>query len=515
MPTAAATAIPLNLMQSLTYLGPNLTLAIGSIVVLMLGLWIRSSAFLTLVTVAFLAVAAGLTVPLYWQPATQYFNGMVVSDSFSLFFTSLFPILIIFAAVMGHYSREILADRKSEYLSLLLAFGCGLMFMASSNHFLMIYLGIEIVSILSFALAGFHREKLDSVEASLKYVVYGAMASGMMIYGLSLIYAVSGDLTILGMRGFIQAHSTESVPLLFWAGVILSFAGFGYKISAAPMHMWTPDVYEGSPTPVAALFSVAPKAAGFALLIRFFVVGLSVPTVDGDVILSFTQNAGQIAYGAAGLVPWSKIIVLSAVFTMFMGNLAALGQTSVKRILAYSSIAHAGYMLLGLTTQNREGLYAILFYVVVYCTMNLGAFWVASIVEDQMGGDTLRHFKGLGKKAPLAAILMGIFLFSLVGLPPFAGFVGKLYLFMAILGQRMYGLALIAAVNSVISLYYYAKILKAMFLENTEDSLPAFRSRIPTAALIFIMALAIPNIIFGLYWVPVIDWAANSLVFAR
>ena len=499
---------------SLKLLSPNLLLCIGSLVILMAGLWVKSSRYLLLVSSLFILASVTCVFSIAKIAPTSYFGGLVFHDPFSLFFSILFPLVILFALIMGHYSDEILEDRKSEYFSMLFALATGLLFMSSSNSFLMIYLGVEMVSILSYTLAGFHREKNDSVEASMKYVVYGALASGVMIFGMSLIYAVSGEVSILGMRNFIHSTEAQNIPLLFWAGVIFSFAGFGYKISAAPMHMWTPDVYEGAPTPVAALFSVAPKAAGFALLIRFFVVGLSLP-LGGDNILAPAVGATQIAYAAAGRLPWSQLLMISSIFTMFMGNLAALGQTSVKRILAYSSIAHAGYMLLGLTTQSKMGLQAILFYIVMYCTMNLGAFWVASIVEDKLGGDTLRHFKGLGKKALLPAVLMAIFLFSLVGLPPFAGFIGKLYLFMAILGQQMYGLAIVAAVNSVISLFYYAKILKAMFLEKAEDDVPAISIQVPDVVLLMIVFLVIPNLILGLYWEPISYWANSALSFAR
>ena len=508
-------AVVSNLMDSLKYLGPNLAMAIGSLVLLMAGLWIRSSCVLTILTSLILVTAAALNIPNLGLLSTQYFSGLVYHDAFSSFFGFIIPFIILFAVVMGHYSKELLADRKAEYMSLLLAFGCGLLFMSSSNHFLMAYLGIEMVSVLSYALAGFHRERQSSVEASMKYIVYGALATGIMIFGMSLMYAVSGELTISGMRNFVHSVPADAIPYLFWVGVIFSFAGFGYKISAAPMHMWTPDVYEGSPTPVAALFSVAPKAAGFALLIRFFVVGLSLPVVDQDLVLFATKNATQPAYLAGGLVSWAKFFAISSVFTMFMGNLAALGQTSVKRILAYSSIAHAGYMLLGLTSQNREGLSAIMFYIVVYCTMNLGAFWVASLVEDRMGGDSLKDFKGLAKKAPLLAVLMAIFLFSLVGLPPFVGFIGKLYLFIAILGQKMYGLALLAGVNSVISLFYYAKILKAMFLEKVSEETLNIQGQIPKFILVMLFVLAVPNLVFGLYWEPLMSWAMTSLDFAR
>ncbi|MEZ4813634.1 MAG: NADH-quinone oxidoreductase subunit N [Bdellovibrionota bacterium] len=505
------------LVESLKYFAPNLILCVGSLFVLMAGLFTNAPRFLTLLAALVLAASTLSVLPITELAPTQYFGGMLFHDGFSLFFMLFMPLVVLFAVVMGHYSKELPKDRKSEYICLLLGLATGLYLMVSANHFIMIYLGIEMVSLLSYSLAGFHREKQNSIEASMKYVVYGALASGIMVFGMSLLYAVSGELSITGLRAFLSATGNEGIPYLFWTGVIFTFAGFGYKVSAAPMHMWTPDVYEGAPTPVAALFSVAPKAAGFGLLIRFFVVGLSFSISDPDSILTLTNNATQLAYAAGGAIPWTKLLILSAIFTMTMGNLAALGQTSVKRILAYSSIAHAGYMLMGLTTQNQEGLAAILFYLFIYCTMNLGAFWVASLIEDEMGGDSLRHFRGLGRKAPLPAILMAVFLFSLVGLPPFAGFIGKLYLFMAILGQQMYGLAVIAALNSVVSLYFYAKILKTMFLDTTDEKLPlpGFKVPIPATILFFLLLLAIPNVVFGLYWEPVMHWASTSLQFAR
>ena len=296
----------------------------------------------------------------------------------------------------------------------------------------------------------------------------------------------------------------------------MTFAGLGYKISAAPMHMWTPDVYEGAPTPVSALLSVAPKAAGLGLLIRFFVVGFGQNLDGSELAVSNLTDPTALGFHVTSAFNWTQFLIISSAFTMFMGNLAALGQTSVKRILAYSSIAHAGYMLMGLTTQTAAGIEAIMFYMVIYCLMNVGAFWVAGKVEDTLGGDDLQHFKGLVQRRPLYAICMAVFLFSLTGLPPLAGFIGKFYLFNAVLGREMYGLALIAGLNSVISLYYYVKIAKAMILETPQLPFPQgktpFESR---SSQVFIVLLAVPNLILGLYWEPLMNLVRDMLsVFA-
>lgn len=501
-------------MRSLYIALPPLIITLGSILVLLTGLWVRSHKVLLTLSGLTLLGAGAAYFPMVGKAAQEAFQGMVVFDAFGLFF-SVFAIATTFMSLfISARSSEIPADRRSEYYSIILALCTGLIFMSTANHFLMMYLAIETVSIISYTLAGFNKEKSSSVEASMKYVVYGSMASAIMIYGLSLIFGLSGKVDLIGLRQFISTTPVEQIPTLFWIAVLLCFAGIGYKISAAPMHMWTPDVYEGAPTPVSALLSVAPKAAGFALLIRFFVTGFTLPLSDGSSAIALSDDAARISFHIVGPFNWPYFLMISSVFTMFMGNLAALGQVSVKRILAYSSIAHAGYTLMGATTQTYLGLYAILFYLIVYCLMNLGAFWVASKVEDVMGGDHLRHFRGLGQRQPLYAACMAIFLFSLVGLPPFAGFIGKVYLFSAVIAREMFGLAVIAALNSVISLYFYVKIVKAMYLENAEVKMPEGKTDFDcwTTKMLMVL-LAIPNIVLCFYWEPVLKLARNAIQF--
>lgn len=502
-------------MQSLFFATPTLILTFGSILVLLVGLWVHSNPALIGISVTTLVAAAGVYASMIGRPAQDAFAGMIVFDSFGLFF-ALFAIFAVFISVfISAHSSELRNDRRSEYYSILLALCTGLIFMGISNHFLMIYLAVETVSILSYTLAGFNREKSSSTEASMKYVVYGAMASAIMIYGLSLVFGITGHVDLIGLRQYISSTPVDQIPVLLWMAILFVFAGIGYKISAAPMHMWTPDVYEGAPTPVSALFSVAPKAAGFALLLRFFITGFTLPLEAGSAAVALSDDAARVSFHIVGPFDWPKFLMISSVFTMFMGNLAALGQVSVKRILAYSSIAHAGYVLMGATTQTYAGLYAVVFYMILYCLMNLGAFWVASKVEDTLGGESLRHFRGLGMQRPFYAVVMTVFLFSLVGLPPFAGFIGKLYLFSAVIAREMYGLALVAAINSVISLYFYAKIVKAMFLEKAEVVIPQgaqtpFES---TTAKVFLTLLAVPNVVLVLYWEPILSLARGAIRF--
>ncbi|NCN41916.1 NADH-quinone oxidoreductase subunit N [bacterium] len=493
-------------MRSLLGVSPVLILTFGSLFVLTAGLWVKNKGFQFWTSFLSLIVAFGLFLGLMDHEGQDLFSGMLSHDPIASFFGLFSVAATALIFVFSWSSKEVLASRRSEFYSLLLAMATGLVFMGSANHFLMIYLAVETVSILSYCLAGFHREKGKSVEASLKYVVYGSMASAIMIFGMSLLFGVTGQFTLTGMREFFATTEATGLPVMMWVGVLLTFAGLAYKVSAAPMHMWTPDVYEGSPTPVSAFLSVAPKAAGLALLIRFFVVGFSQSLAGTDLAIASIDNPTALAFHPNGAFNWPHLLMISSIFTMFMGNLAALGQTSVKRILAYSSIAHAGYMLMGLTAANGAGIAAIMYYVVVYCLMNVGAFWVAAKVNDTLGGDDLEHFRGLIQRRPLYAICMAIFLFSLVGLPPMAGFIGKYYLFQAILGRELYALALIAAVNSVISLWYYMKIAKAMILEEPQLPFPSgstpFESK---SSKVFIVLLAVPNIVLGLYWEPLMN----------
>lgn len=500
-------------MQSMSVVAPLLLLTGGSLFVLMIGLWVQNNGFLLGSSLVALAASFAMYLNMGVTVNQDAFSGLIAYDGFGRFFALFAIAATIIALIVSGDSKQIRKDRRPEFYAIMLAISTGLVFMASANHLLMMYLAIETVSVLSFTLVGFNREKTASIEASMKYVVYGAMASALMVFGMSLVFGVTGQMQLTGIREFFMTTPPDQIPMILWIGALLTFAGIGYKVSAAPMHMWTPDVYEGAPTPVSAFLSVAPKAAGLALLVRFFVVGFSLPLEGSVQAVTAGASASSLGFHIIAPFDWPKFLMISSIFTMFMGNLAALQQTSVKRILAYSSIAHAGYMLMGLAAQNQLGIASVLFYVVVYCAMNLGAFWVAGMVEDAKGSDSLGAFKGLGKQKPIIAIFMGIFLFSLVGMPPFAGFLGKFYLFASILGREMYGFAVIAALNSAISLYYYAKIAKAMFLDEAETPLRetptlAIHSK---PAMVIMGLLALPNVVLIVYWEPLIEMAKGAV----
>lgn len=421
------------------------------------------------------------------------FSGMIGLTPLGTFFRYFFFFALAVTGYLTYSSKEIESRGRSEFALLLLALTFGLSLMVLADHFLILYLGIETVSIISFVLAGFARESSRSNEASFKYLVYGAVSSGLMIYGISLVYGYTGALGYSNLaKALVQNNGTH--PFVFYLALAMIYAGFAYKISSFPFHFWTPDVYEGSPTPVATFFSVAPKAAGFGALIHFLTAALS------------QRPEGSFYVPIAGIKLAPILAVISAV-TMVIGNLSAVAQTNVKRMLAYSSIAHVGYLLMGFVIMTPDSLTAVVFYLIAYCAMNLGAFWIVGMVHDLKKGSDLNHFKGAGWQMPLVGVCMAIFLFSLTGIPLFSGFIGKFLIFGSLLKSESYlWLALLGVLNSVVSLYYYTQILKAMWLERPETTDLA-EVPVPLSQSIGLVALAAPTIVLGLFFAPVLEFA--------
>jgi NADH-quinone oxidoreductase subunit N len=442
-----------------------------------------------------LLFAISAAIRLLDTPDGPFFSGLVANDPFALFF-KIFTLTTTAVVLLVSFLSKELGDRHlGEYAALLLSISLGMCLMASATDLLALYLAIETVSLSSYVLAGFFKLRTPSNEASLKYVIFGALASGLMLYGMSFLFGITGSTSYPGIREGLLARGAAAPALAVFAGVALSLAGFGYKIAAAPFHMWSPDVYEGSPTTVTAFLSVGPKAAGFAALMRFFYSALSVPV------------AFPAGWNPVSGVDWPLLLAAVSAVTMTVGNLTAIVQTNVKRLLAYSSIAHAGYMLMGAVVLGRDGLTAVLFYLITYFLMNLGAFFTVIFVSERMGSEEIDDYRGLAWRSPFAAIAMTVFLFSLTGLPPCAGFIGKFYLFAAVINHQIYWLAIVGILNSVISLYYYARIIKVMMLREPDGAGPV---RIPLAGQAVLALLMIPTILFGLYWTPLLDWTRNA-----
>lgn len=477
----------MNNFESLIYFAPEWVLVGLVLVLLILEIFSKNLSHAGAGTVTFVGALFYLGANLLaWKyPALSLFEGMIVLDPLSVFFKAIAALALLAVVALSHRSRELDRAHPATYYMLLVATTLGMDLLIVANHLLMIYLSLEMVSIPSYLLAGSLKGERRSSEAALKYVVYGGVASGVMVYGLSWIYGLTGSLLLPEIYQFLSSVPVDSTTL--FVAIVMSLAGFFYKTASVPFHMWSPDVYEGSPTPVTAFFSVGPKAAGFAVMIRFLFAGVSYH------------------------IAWSEIIGFVAIATMTWGNLAALRQMNMKRLLAYSSIAHAGYILMGLAADSPRALHSVLFYLVVYALMNLGAFLVVIMIQNQSGQESLGAYKGLGRRGTQGAwlaVMMTIFLFSLTGIPPLAGFIGKFYLFAAVIEAKLYGLALMGVINSVIALYYYARVVKVMFLEEptaAETFASPARGHWALAGVFSVLLLYL-----GLFWNPLAELAVAA-----
>ncbi len=487
---------------SLSLFWPELLMFGAILLISVLDLVKLSGRALAVIAILGCVLSLVATFDLYSAQPGLLFYRMIVLDNFSLFFKVLALAATILTIWISLGSKEIDTVNQGEFYTLLLTCALGMMFMASSSNLLSAYLSLELVSLTSYVLTGLLPHNRRSSEAALKYLIYGGVASGTMIYGMSWIFGMTGGLDYAAIQTALSQSQPNKVALFM--AFIFILAGFGYKIVIVPFHMWSPDVYQGAPTPFTAFLSVASNAAGIAIMIRFFFPGVSVVASGGD----WTALAG---------VEWPHVLLFISMITMTVGNLSALNQRNVKRMLAYSGIAHAGYMLMGLAVLTNDGLQAILFYVVVYLIMNLGAFLVVVMIANVTGNEDIDSYRGLAwRGAVIPAVCLAIFLFSLTGLPPFAGFIGKFLLFAAVLkeGGVFVILALVAVANSVVSLYYYAKIVKVMFLDTPEpgDKTIALTSADGTL-LLPLAALTALTLLFGIYFYPLTQYTTRSLSF--
>lgn len=391
-----------------------------------------------------LGVAFIFTLKL-WNANVIAFGGMITTDNFALVFNCIFLIGAALSLLLTYNEYEGGYLLYPEFFAIIVFATVGMMLLAAGTHLLTIFLGLETLSISLYILVGFNRTNSRSLEAAFKYFLLGAFASGFLLYGIALIYGTTGSLDLNKIAGFIATNSLLQNPLMILGGLLV-IVGFGFKVAMVPFHMWAPDVYQGAPTPVTAFMSTGSKAAGFAAMLRFLLV-----TTNGTV------------------TDWIKILWVLSVLTMLVGNIAAIVQYNIKRMLAYSSIAHAGYILVGIVAWNEIGASSVIFYLLCYTFVNIGAFGVISILSTKEKEYLeLNDFKGLGSQRPIIAIVMAIFMFSLAGLPPTAGFVGKFYLFSAAVKAGQIPLVIIGVINSMISLYYYLGVVVMMFMKESE-----------------------------------------------
>ena len=451
-----------------------------------------------ILTIAGLLLALVRSVALRGVSA-EIFGGMAVVDPLGSFFQALLiaASLLVVLAFTFRNSRELHGLGQGEFYALLLAVTLSNVLLATANDLAMLYLALEMVSITSYVMVAYMKGDRMSNEASLKYILFGAVSTGAMLYGLSLLYGLTGTTSLPAIRDFLATGLVDSNRFAIYAIALLVFSGFGFKTATVPFHFWCPDVYQGAPTPVTAFLSVAPKAAGFAIMMRFFYAGLAAPRTG--------------PWDLAGTIDWVHVLMIISVLSMTVGNVAALTQTNMKRLLAYSSIAHAGYIMMGVVALSQNGARALMIYLLAYLVMNLGAFLVVTLIHLHDGTFDLRDYPGLYRRSPFLALAMAVFLLSLMGIPPLVGFMGKLYVFAAVVerGPSYFWYAAVGAVNAAIAAYYYARVLKTMVIDNPPAEKPPFRLAFADAAWVWILLLG--NVLPLLWWARIDDWARSSL----
>ncbi|GJL78014.1 MAG: NADH-quinone oxidoreductase subunit N [Nitrospinaceae bacterium] len=462
-------------------LAPVLVLTVFAIGVLVLDLFAGKSkillAFVSLVGLLMTAISAFAKLNL---PAHS-FNDSYIVDHLSIFFILIFTISSALSILISIDFNNREGIKAGEYYALILFCTVGMILLASSTDLIMVFLGIEIVSICLYVLAGIRRNDIKSNEASLKYFLLGAFATGFLLYGMALMYGATGTTNMLKIAALIKSGSVNSEPLMVM-GVVFLVIGFGFKVASVPFHMWAPDVYEGAPSPVTAFMAVGPKAAAFAAFFRIFAEAL--PDVSSA---------------------WETLLYVIAVLTMFIGNLGAIMQTNIKRLLAYSSVSHVGYILIAIMVKNSLGSASLLFYMLAYTFMIFGAFGIV-IILGKKGNENLEieGYSGLGFKHPMLALSMTIFLLSLGGLPPFAGFVAKFYIFSAAISEGYIYLVVIAVLNSAISFYYYLKVVVFMYMK---DPVGEFKISASPITLFVVAVAVIGTLELGIFPDPIISLA--------
>ena len=429
-------------------LSPVISLCGLAIVVILLDLFLKRKWILGAVSVAGLIVPAAFTLALWGREETS-FNGMLAVDEFSLFFNLFF---LVCAALVILSSMDYVSKFKAfqgEYYALVLLAAVGMMLMASTRELISVFVALELTGISLYALTGFLKDPKSS-EAGMKYLLLGAVASAVLLYGMAMVFGLSGSTHFKDIAQAIPGDLVDNPALLM--GVVLLVAGFGFKIATVPFQMWVPDVYEGAPTPITAYLSVASKAAGFAVILRVFYEALGPVSMD-----------------------WGMMFAVLAAITMTLGNVVAIAQTNIKRMLGYSSIAQAGYLMMGLAAVSALGRSGLVFFLIAYALTNLGAFIAIIAISNKTGSDLINDYSGMAKRAPFLALALGLCLISLTGLPPTAGFMAKIYIFNAAVDYDLMWLVIIAVLNTAISAYYYLRVVKVMYLGAplSEEAVPS------------------------------------------
>jgi NADH-quinone oxidoreductase subunit N len=467
-------------LPTLVPLLPEFVLGIGSMVLLMVGVFRGdgSSRVVDYAAIVLLVVAGAILI---WLPPGKLttFGGSFVVDDFARFLKilALLGSAAAIAMSMDYSRRE--HQEKFEYSVLILLSTLGILMLISASDLIALYLGLELMSLPLYVVAASHRDSLRSTEAGLKYFVLGALSSGMLLYGASLVYGFTGTVNFAGIA---QAAGQGGIGLIF--GIVFLFAGFCFKVSAVPFHMWTPDVYEGAPTPVTAFFASAPKVAGIAMFVRAAVVAF--PGITSE---------------------WQQIVVFVSLASMLLGSFAAIGQRNIKRLMAYSSIGHMGFALIGLASGTAEGVQGVLVYMAIYVTMTLGVFAVILSMRRTTGMvESIDQFAGLSRTHPATAFFLAMLLFSMAGIPPLAGFFAKFYVFLAAIKAGLYVLAVIGVLASVVGAYYYLLIIKIMYFDEPAEAF----YEMPYELRVVLAVCGLFNVLFFVYPGPLVGMASAA-----
>jgi len=465
---------------NMAVIAPEVILSLFAMALLLINVFVKGEnkgylGYLSIVgiVVSFFSLISG------WGCPTEAFSGTIIQDNFAIFFKGIFLISAAMSILITDKYLEREECNQGEIYPLILFATVGMMLMAAGTDLMTIFLGLEVLSVSLYILAGFNRGSIKSNEAGLKYFLLGAFSTGFLLYGMALTYGATGTTKISKIAAVIAQTGIGTSSIMLLAGMLLMATGFAFKIAAAPFHMWTPDVYEGAPTPMTAFMSVGPKAAGFAAFLRVFLVAL--PALKPE---------------------WTWLVWGLAVLTMTVGNITALYQQNIKRMLAYSSIAHAGYVLVGFTAGNAVGTAGILFYMLSYAFMNIGAFAIIILVGKKgEENNNVSDYAGFGYKHPILGIAMCIFLFSLAGIPPAAGFIGKFYLFSGAIQAGYIWLAIIGVLNSAASVYYYLRVMVFMYFKDPTEEF-AWVKLTPAFVICLLIAVAgvlIPGVLPGVF----------------
>ena len=476
----------MNYLQILQLAAPETVVVLTAFVVLAIDLMLLRKESVPLrfgvgAMIASLGCVAGILLAVGQPEVVNLFDGMFVIDPQRNVVKAAMLVLTIFTAAISTSGK--FTEHVGEYLALILLATVGMMFLVSAEDLLMIFIALELLSLSLYVLTAFNKRNIKSAEAALKYFLFGGMAAAFTLFGLSLIYGMSGSTNLPEIAKGLAGKGLD--PLLMVA-IVTTVIGFGFKVAAVPFHLWAPDAYEGAPTPSAAFIATGSKVASFFIAAKVMMIGF---------------------HGAEGSAGWQQfysgwvpVVAVGAALSMVLGNLTAIAQTSVKRLLAYSAIAHAGYMLIGLLANTADAQAALMFYVITYAVTVLGAFGVVAVVEEATGSDSIGSFAGLSRRAPVLSLCLLVFLLSLGGIPPLAGFIGKFFMFSAVVGADakhlgLLWLVVLAIVMSAVSFYYYLRVLKAVYVTDGTDETNAIK--VPVVTLVALVLLAALVVVMG------------------